>query len=419
MTDARSDDALAQFLRDQGIDVVQVRDILEKDERPLPVGSDSGQTVASRPFVLACRENYPHPPLPAGIYFGLPEEVYHATPALSNTGIKRLASSPMLFHQTCPWLNEDYEEPETKSHFDLGHAVECRILEGREAYLGRVAVTLDKKDYPDALVTMKDIKARVEELGLKPRGTSKEQVFEQLMEWEPDAQLWDRLVAAHEADNEGKLFIGAKEARRIEIAARLTQLDDEQRAAITGGYPQISFFWNCAKTEVPMKARADYLKIRAIVDAKTMINQQERSFEGAIYREIANRHYNVQVSTYLEGAAEVRKLVRAHGESVIFTPDEMREADRAERVAWALKWASSNAPDEWLFLFIQTGLATATRLVRYPRGGTTKAVTDEIVSRMKRRFRQMNDTYSCDPWLDLAPMIELADEDLPGWTTEI
>ena len=41
---------------------------------------------------------------PPGIYFGMPEEEYHALPALSSHGIREVASSPMLYWSKTPFL---------------------------------------------------------------------------------------------------------------------------------------------------------------------------------------------------------------------------------------------------------------------------------------------------------------------------
>lgn len=403
----------ADRLRAQGLDVESVGEILDRMEGSPPHSGDAA------PFVLARLEGSPEPFQP-GIYFGLDEETYHATPALSYSGIKRLASSPMLYWATTPWLNADIEPPEEKDHFNLGHAYDCRIFDGRDAFFERFALSLDKADYPKALFTLNDIRKRLTDLvgTVSGAGASKESAFAKLLEWEPDAVLWDRLVADHEKANEGKTMISAVQYRRIEIAARMIENDEEMAAIVKGGHSQVSLFWNCPKTGVPMKARPDKLLIRSIVDMKSLANQQQRSIEAAINREIANRNYNIQPSVYFEGAEEVRKLVRADLRAV-FHCDDPDDSEMRARDEWAVKWASNKAPDEWLWIFQQTGIAPVTRLVHYPRGGTTKMVTDEIVSRMKRRYRQMNDGYGTDPWLDLAPRIDLADEDIPAWATEI
>jgi hypothetical protein len=351
-----------------------------------------------------------------GLFFGMPDHVYHSIPALSTGGTKKMASSPMLFWASCPWLNENYEEREAEEHFDVGHAYHCRILEGAEEYAKRYAIGLDKKQHPNALDTLKDIRAAYPE-GIKPKGASKRECFDNLKQFDGTVELWDDLLAEHERANEGKTMIPAKINHQIEIAAAMIEKDPELGQALTGGYPEVSFFWICAKTGVPMKARVDYLKIKTMVDLKSLQNTQERSIENAIRMDIANRRYGLQPSVYFEGAREVRKLVREKGSAAItvWGAEGVREAE----VEWAKKWAAHTMPDEWLFIYQQKGIAPVTRGLFWPRGGTTKMLCDDIVLRMKRRFRDFAETFGTDPWIDHAPIYDLDDESLPPWTTEI
>lgn len=391
--------SVADKLRAQGLNVETVGDII-----------GDGPAPEAKPFVMAVLDGYPVEWPGEGIFFGMEEETYHAIPALSNGGIKKLAASPMLYWADSRWLNYDYEPREEKEHFDTGHAAHCRVLEGREAFQQRFAIGLDKKDHPNALDTLKEIKAAYPE-GIKPKGTSKRECFDNLKLYDGAVELWDDLLAEHEKANEGKTMIPAKTVRQIEIAAAMIEKDPELSAALSGGYPEVVLLWICRKTGVPMKAKADYLKIKMIVDFKTIANQKEQSIENAIRFEIANRRYGIQPSAYLEGAKAVRQLVRERGDEVIHGTYEQR--------AWAHKWASHTLPDEFMFVFQQKGAAPVARGLFWPRAGTTRMLCDDIVTRMKRRLRTFSETFGCDPWLDVAPVYDIDDESIPPWATEI
>lgn len=392
---------------------------------------DEGPAPPQGPFSPARLGDTPPFPEP-GIYFDMPEEEYHAIPALSSSGVKLLAASPMLFWAKTGWLNPDKEEAEDKEHQALGKAYHCRILEGKAAFADRFRIGMDKADYPDALESTDEIKLAIGEAGATAvsrigtgtfapnakgvekevtRAARKEDWIEQLLELNPDVQIWSRITSQFGADNAGKTFVTAEQLKRIEIAAAMIERDPELSKAMAGGYPEVSLFWYCARTGVPMKARADRLKTRAIVDLKTIANQNEMSIERAIAREIANRKYNIQPSVYFEGADQVRKLVRAGGASVVH--------GTRDAVSWALKWAQHSDPDQFLWIFQQKGVAPVTRGLFYPRGGTTKMVTDDIVTAQKRRFRNFSETYGIEPWLDIASIYDIADEDIPPWSTEI
>jgi hypothetical protein len=374
-------------------------------EPPVVVGRFTMPTLPTAP-------SFPAP----GIYFNMPEEQYHAIPALSTGGTKTLAASPMRYWATCLWLNPEYAEYKAEQeakrkeddHFDVGHAYHARILEGRDAFTAKYAVALDKKDYPNALVTDEDIKAAFPE-GVKPRGKSKRERFDHLLTLDATVELWDDLKKAHADANEGRLMISAKTWKSLEIAAAMIERDPELGKMITGGWPEVSLFWICAKTGVPMKARVDYLKLKAMIDLKTVAGG-EKSPENIVRNTIANYRYGIQPVIYLEGGRAVRELVRQGDAAIDGTP---------EQVAWARKWAEHRIADEWFWIFQQKGIAPIARGVHWPRMGTTHTILDGLVTLMKRRFRTFAEAYGTDPWLDIAPVYDLADEDLPPWACEI
>lgn len=432
-------------LRAQGLDVASVGEILDgpkRDETPTR-------------FEPARLDGTPPLPEP-GIYFGMDDETYHALPAFSATGVKLMAASPMLFWGKTGWLNAEQAEQRAelekgKDHLPIGHAYECRILEGQEAYDRRFVSKPDKPDFGEGVIQGTDaIKAAIMRLeavpvtrvptgetvpdpkakepgGTKPvlRAAVKADWIEQLLALDPEAKIYERLMAdfdaKFEAEHKGKVLMPAVVDRRIQIAARMIERDPGIAPFMKGGQVQVVLIWYCPVTGVPMKAKIDKLQITRIIDMKTVANQRERSLGEAIRWEIGGYHYNVQPSVYFEGAQIVRQMVREHAASVIWSWDgnEQPASVHEERVAWALKWASHALPDEWGWLFQQKGIAPVTRLVWYPRGGTTKMLTDDIVSMQKRRFREWSETFGTEPWLDLADPYMIADEDIPRQATEI
>jgi hypothetical protein len=404
------------------------------------------------PFTPETLPDTPELP-PPGIYFGMPEELYHALPALSSHGIRKLAGSPMLYWASSTFLSdiarkrreERLKKAEEKQHYTIGRAYHCRIMEGAEEFARRFAVDLSPEDCEGALDHTDEIKAAIgrfqceSTLKKDPPGTMvpvkpwskvpdtmpdgdeeflraavKADWIKQLQQLDPSAKILDVLRRQHREKNGGKMFISREAFEQIEIAARMVEHDPEVRHAFKDGYPEVVLIWNCARTGVPMKARVDYLKLKAIVDLKSIGNQRERSLEQAIRYEIAGYHYNVQPSVYVEGVEAVRELIRERKEQAIHRHYAGEEAEHE----WALKWAAQSET-EWLWVFQQKGDAPVTRGVFYPLSGTTRMLTDDIVLREKRRFRQFSETFGTDPWLDVRPIYDLADEDLPPSATEI
>jgi len=87
-------------------------------------------------------------------------------------------------------------------------------------------------------------------------------------------------------------------------------------------------------------------------------------------------------------------------------------------MAWAARWAEETEC-EWCWIFQQKGDAPITRGVFYPLRGSTRSVTDQMVLEMKKRFRKFAETFGLDPWLDIRPIYDMADEDLPVWACDI
>lgn len=471
----------AADLRAKGIDVDTVEDILGRPDDSVISRFEAPRLQGS-------------PPLPEpGIYFGMSDEVYHALPALSNTGIKKLVASPMIFWASTPWLSErkrqQQEEAEEKAHHIFGKAYHARLLEGTSAFALRYAVMLDPADYPDCLVSTDEIKAAIgkftaeqpvrpvgkskdewaeqlTKLGGNPEGMKADQIKDairtytetvpvkpvlkvidpdgpggepyeraavkedwvnQLLELDPDAKVFLRLQQQHAKEQAGKTFLYPDQFEELEIAARMIERDPELRDSFRHGHPEVVLIWYCTKTGVPMKAKLDYLKLDEIVDLKSVANQRDRSIEQAIRFEIAGYHYNFQPVVYFEGADAVRNLIRKHGASAVHSCDITTGADAAlydvelheKRTAFALKWAKNRAPDEFLWVFQQKGAAPITRGVRFPHTGITHEDTEHLIGIAKRRFVQFSEVFGTEPWLDVAPIYTINDEDIPRSATEI
>lgn len=431
-----SESTQARLKRLHGLDVETVHDIISEtggdhhDADPAAGGGAPHEAAASStPFQMPVREGYETPFPGEGIFFGMTDDEYFAIPALSNTGIKKMATSPLAFWSTCRWMNPDYDEwrreqeekrkKDGAEHFNEGHAYEVRIFEGREAFAARFAVRLDKKDYPDALVTVADMEEAAPD-GVKLAGKTKPEKWAHLKSLDGTLELWDEIVEEHAKANEGKCLISAFTYRQMEIAAAMIEKDPELGPIIRSGQPQVVLCWICPATGVPMKAKLDLMKVKMIADLKT-IKASDMSIERAIAMEIAKRKYAIQPSIYAEGAREVRRIVRERGASAVHhcDYDEFETGLDEERIAFALKWAQHQKRDEFLFLFQVKGLAPIARGLFWPFGGTHATIINDIILSMKRKIRKFAETFSTDPWLDIRPIYDLADEDLPPYASEI
>jgi hypothetical protein len=407
-----------------------------------PIGSSAAAPRPLLPPRLATTPAFPEP----GIYFDMDEDVYHAIPACSQSGMKKLGSSPMLFWATS-WMNP--KRPTSESRFkNLGKAYHCRVMEPH-CYMQRFARALVPDDVVSGtsrpiLVSTDDIKGALADLGVaapsklgtgvfvpaptkadpdkkkeNTRSVVKADLVAMLLELDPDAMIWDQVVADYQAEHAGKILIDGEEADRVEIAARMIELDEELKDAFTGGHAEVSIFWFCARTGAPMKARMDYLKARAIVDLKSFSNPLELTIDRAIGRAMANGKYPVQVVNYLEAVEAAKAMIRQRGASAIAINPFLPAATRDATLEWAMRWAKVEERPEFLYVFQQTGIAPVTRGVWFPIGGTTYTIAKDAVERLKRKFVECAQAFGTDPWLDVAPTYTIPDEEIPSYATDL
>lgn len=335
-----------------------------------------------------------------GIYFGLDEEAYHAVPALSNSGIRNMLISPLDFWARS-WMNPDYEPEETK-FMETGKAYHKRILEGREAFYQCYAPALDPDDYPDALRTTEEIRARLRELDQKVGG-NKPELIERLLEADAGiaVELWDQLVKDHASDHQGKQLLPFDLIGRIEICAAMIENHPELSKCFTGGFPEVSVFWE--SDGIPMKARLDYLKSQAIVDLKTFGNQLGKPVDRAIAAAMASGRYHVQAAVYLDSAAAAKRHIqegRVHG---CPDPSFLRALAASEQT--------------FLFVFQQTGIAPVARGKVFPKGLVYDCAKITIQD-AKRTFLEYREKFGDDPWVDQANITSFEDGEFPIYMTE-
>lgn len=340
-----------------------------------------------------------------GVYFGMPEEAYHRAFALSATGIKHLRISPLDFWARSP-LNAERLAEESEAKI-IGRAYHKRIIEGQAAFEAMYAAELDPAEYPEALRTNEELKTAIERAGgpsARLASLRKAELIERLLQYDPAAVIWDRLVAAHQERHLGKIRLPASAIRRVEIAAAMIEKHPQLRQAFSGGMPEVSVFWVDAQTGTPCKARFDYLKPRAIVDLKSYENTIGLPVRKAIARCVATYRYHIQAAFYLEGAIAARELIaegRVFGEVDAGFPRALLAA--SER--------------HFLFVFQQKGPAPLARgMVLAP--GLTLDIGREEIADATALFAQCWRAYGADPWLDVSQIETFDPTEFPAYIAE-
>lgn len=379
------------------------------------------------------------PPFPApGIYFGMPDEEYHAIHACSASGLKHLSVSSMDYWAMSV-LNQEKEDEATRDSGSLtprqlGHAYHTYIVEGPAVFNQRYAVALDKDtERAEAkklgvpfCVTTADLRVAITDAGGVPKGTLKEPLIDQLLDFIPTARVWDRMVAKHAEDNDGKLLISAKLHRRIAIANAMILGDPQLKGAFSGGHAEVSIFWYCPTTGAPMKARLDYLKMNHLIDLKSFSNMMNKPVQRAIDMAIANQKYFIPVVVYLEAIAAAKQMVKDGKGVDIYVCKKVATEDGSEKmlffapdkelVEWCWQWAHQPEP-EVIFIFQQTGVAPVTR-GRIMGSGSAYVITLGAVQFLKKKWVRCATAYGTDPWVDFEPVTQTEEETLPWAATD-
>lgn len=352
-----------------------------------------------------------HLPAP-GIYFGMDEDEYRAAPALSSSGIRDLLISPLDYWTNSP-LNPGYVDEKTDAMV-LGTAFHRRLLEP-DRFSAMYATWPKAEDYPAALDGQEELKARCHELGLKKSGKIAD-LCERILEADPDAQLWPVIKSEIIKRNAGRTFLKASDLADIERAAWVISAHSSAAKALTGGQAEVSIFWVDDETDVPLKIRVDYLKVKALLDVKSFSNPLGKPIASALASAVANGRYDVQAVIYSVGVEIAKAMLREKGASIL------RGADAIDN-DWLLAFAACQR-HTFAFLFVQTGAVTNVRLREFReieqyggQGMTQNAYWSSGMMGFRKgvhRYVDCMKRFGRDkPWIDDEPMRPFADTDFP------
>lgn len=260
---------------------------------------------------------YPKNRLEPGIYFGLPEEIYHTDPAIGSTDIRTIRKGPHLYwHRS--WLNPNrapFDSNMTPAKI-MGKAIHKDLLEGRQAFGSTYVRRPD--DSPGATPAEKGALTKA-----------------------CNAKLRDNQYLLKADDYDFVLGCGELVSNHPELGT-----------VLEGGAREVSIIFDKPLTEegdtnghavttVRCKSRIDLLKPRGLGDIKSIANEMDRPLKAAARRDIENYRYPLQGAHYLDSRAYVPQLVKAGKVHVWpgFTPDPNHCVEFMERVAAEREYA--------------------------------------------------------------------------------
>lgn len=252
--------------------------------------------------------------LPDGIYFGLPEAIYHADNALGSTSIKDLATKP------CLWQYDRLRprrETETE-YLTWGRAWHCRVLEGKAAFDSRYARPPRPEDFPGCLVTADDVKDFLRLNGQRLTG-AKAELVARAKACDDCPPIFDDLLAAWRSEHLDYVELTPRQVQEIEDAVANMQRDPTlaavmQAGTLTDGAAEISIFYT--EGGIRRKARFDYGLGRAgartkslVIDLKSFTTFRGGSDEEAAISKLYDFAYDVQSAWYLRAFRAAKRLL--------------------------------------------------------------------------------------------------------------
>lgn len=269
-----------------------------------------------------------------GIYFGLPDDEYHALQRLSASAIQRLRVSPATWWADS-WLNPnpkvltpDQEQRQEMVRI-LGRAYHCARLEP-DHFHERFVRALDQADWAgvDGFVSNgTQIGEALAELGQSKKKAG-ETVLEQAHRLRAagyEGPIWHLELEAWEARRGERTAVPATSWDEIMVdMERITKVP-AVHALLSGGAAEVSILWTCPDTGLPMKARVDYLRADLWVDFKTFTNVQGKNLNRAIVDAFKYGRYYLQAAVYRDAVEAVRS-----GELDVIgkaTPDQLAIID--------------------------------------------------------------------------------------------
>lgn len=329
-----------------------------------------------------------------GIYFDLPEAIYHGDRALGSTDAKRLrrSAADYWYHSA---LNPSRPSVEPSPAQAYGRAIHLRVLEGHDKFLARYERAPD----PEGLLkTDADLAEWLTAHGVNKQPRSKSEKIVHAIGIDPQVRILSEFE--RRAAEAGRQILKRADFDRIIQASDLITQNPHLATAFSNGHPEVSVFWD-RDDGVRCKARFDYLKTRGIGDLKSTRNPLGLDFADNCRRAIANYRYDIQAAHYLEGRRQIPQLLgNVQGDH---DDDWLAQVANAEEFGF-------------VFVFFQAEDAPISWACSLSPGNPVLEIGRMSIERAIERYKDFAQRFAPDePWTLAEPVEELTVDQLPGY----
>lgn len=269
-----------------------------------------------------------------GIYLNLPFADYLREGAMGSTkkATLWLKREGYYWKYLAPYRKDD-EDPEALLFGECAHAA---LLEGMHAFESRYIVQPSKRDHPNALYSVPQIKAALKDAGVYPPKSStftKEDWAEVAEAYLPDQPVWENVLSDFNRRlGNGRKALSAEAdfaIRALRDLATGPHSTDELRELLSVGseFPilaEVSAFYT-DETGLRHCARFDKLLPSATPDMKTLGNWSGREIEHAVDKHIKERGYDIQVADYQIARQRGMEMIREDESCIHGGTEEERE----------------------------------------------------------------------------------------------
>lgn len=336
-----------------------------------------------------------------GIYFGMSDAEYFADQALGSTVIKELVLDPIEYQHDRLYK----EEKEDTWALKWGHAIHCRVLEGKPSLDARFPVMPAKEDYEGLLDTMDDLRKHCADLGIKA-GKTKGETIIRIKEFDTKTPIWEEITALFDKSLEGRTALPKKAFKEIEQAAAWMQRDKYlapvmENGTITAGASEVSIFYE--DNGVRLKARIDHLLSHAVIDLKSFRPFFKERVERAAVKAIERQRYDIQCAAYI-------RALRAAAD--LYANDQVFNNPYGDEFLAAVFDALGKGEMKWIWVLIKASGAPQPVVREFNLESMTFRNAQRDVEGAIQDYRRLRAEFGLDnDWVPDLPVEILSDED--------